>query len=829
MFNGHGRDYVEVSAPQIEYKAKNLYLCTSLLSPYHQHPMDENCNIVSLEVSDQNKETREPDLTDLPVIATRNLVLFPEVVIPIALVSDNARRVAEAANELKIPVGVFFNAPDPEHPAAKEAGVFRYGVLADIIQVLDIPGGGKTALVRGRQRLLITGKGPGHAIPGSEINITATISVESQALAKGTKERIEEIRKCTAMIAEKTDGMGGVMLNVDPKMPPAMMVNTIATHVPLPPEDKMEMLAAKSITTRSRQLMKGLEGLLNQVELANDIRERARQEMNEQNRHAFLAQQMNIIKEELYGSDNDDADTLRKRLEETQLPEAIRRTIAKEIEKLARLNPSIPDYTTLLTYLETVLDLPWGIKTELNTDFAKAADILEKEHYGLEKVKDRIMEQLAVMMHNPSGRSPIICLVGAPGVGKTSLGQSIARALGRNYQRVSLGGLHDEAEIRGHRRTYIGALPGRIIDAIRRAKSANPVILLDEVDKIGADFKGDPSAALLEVLDPEQNCKFHDNYVDVDFDLSDVLFIATANTLSTLSQPLLDRMEIIDIDGYSLEEKMEIARRHLLPRQLERNNMEAGSVDISDAALTEVIIRYTGESGVRQLEKALAAIVRKVILRQMKGQEPLGQITPAHLKELLGLPRHRSDRYEGNEFPGVVTGLAWTAAGGEILFIESSLSEGKGEKLTLTGNLGDVMKESASIALQYVKANAARFGIAPEAFADHNLHIHVPEGAIPKDGPSAGITMATSIVSAFTRRRIREKTAMTGEITLRGKVLPVGGIKEKLLAARRAGIDHIIISAENRPDVEEIDQRYMDGMTFTYVDTVNDVIADALI
>lgn len=791
--------------------------------------MDEKCNIVSLEVGGETNDGKAPALNDLPVIATRNLVLFPDVVIPIALVSDNARRVAEEANARKIPVGVFYQTSDGGNTAASEAGIYRFGVIADVIQVLDIPGGGKTALMRSHQRIIITGKGEGVTIPGSEINITAEIAPESSVLAKGTRERIEEIRKCTGMIAEKTDGLGGVMLNIDPKMPPAMLVNTVATHVPVSPEGKMEMLAARTLTARSKLLMKYLSELLNQVELANDIRERARQEMNEQNRQAFLAQQMNIIKEELYGSDNDDADTLRKRLGESKMPESIKRNIGKEIEKLARLNPSIPDYTTLQTYLETVLDLPWGIKTELNTDFSKAMQALEEEHYGLEKVKDRITEQLAVMMHNPEGRAPIICLVGAPGVGKTSLGQSIARALGRNYRRVSLGGLHDEAEIRGHRRTYIGAMPGRIIDAIKRAGSSNPVILLDEVDKIGADFKGDPSAALLEVLDPEQNCKFHDNYVDVDFDLSDVLFIATANSLSTLSQPLLDRMEIIEIDGYSLEEKMEIARRHLLPRQLERNNLDPGSVIISDAALTDIIGKYTGESGVRQLEKALATIVRKVILRKMRKEEPLGEITPAHLKELLGLPRHRSDRYEGNDFPGVVTGLAWTAAGGEILFIESSLSEGKGEKLTLTGNLGDVMKESAAIALQYVKANASRFGIPSEKFTDNNLHIHVPEGAIPKDGPSAGITMATSIVSAFTGRKVREKTAMTGEITLRGKVLPVGGIKEKLLAARRAGIDHIVISAENRPDVEEIEPQYMKDMTFTYVDTVIDVIDDALL
>jgi ATP-dependent Lon protease len=550
--------------------------------------------------------------------------------------------------------------------------------------------------------------------------------------------------------------------------------------------------------------------------------------MNNQSRNAFLQQQMNAIREELYGDEGEEVERIRTRLNECNLPESAAKTIDKEIDKLSRLNPSMPDYSTLLTYLETVLDLPWNISTPLNNDFTKAEEILNNDHYGLEKVKDRILEQLAVMINNPEGKSPILCLVGAPGVGKTSLGQSIARALGRNYQRVSLGGLHDEAEIRGHRRTYIGAMPGRIMDSIRRAKSSNPVIMLDEVDKIGQDFKGDPSAALLEVLDPEQNCHFHDNYIDVDFDLSKVLFIATANSLSTLSQPLLDRMEIIEISGYLVEEKMEIARRHLLPRVLQQLNVSADDFKISDNALKTIIESYTSESGVRQLDKALATLVRKTVLRRMQKKDYPSEFKPEYIREYLGLPRHNSDKYEGNEFPGVVTGLAWTAVGGEILFIESSLAKGKGEKLTLTGNLGDVMKESAIIALQYVKAHADVLGIDAEKFDTYNLHIHVPEGAIPKDGPSAGITMATSIVSAFTGKKVRERIAMTGEITLRGKVLPVGGIKEKILAAKRAGITDIILSDANRRDVEDINERYVNGLTFHYVNTVLDVMKIAI-
>ncbi|MDE7397504.1 MAG: endopeptidase La, partial [Muribaculum sp.] len=512
------------------------------------------------------------------------------------------------------------------------------------------------------------------------------------------------------------------------------------------------------------------------------------------------------------------------------LPDNIMSTFDKEINKLSRLNPQSPEYNVQYSFLETLLDLPWNKQAHMSTDFKAASATLEHDHYGLEKVKERIIEQLAAMWHNPDGKMPILCLVGPPGVGKTSIGQSIADALKLPFQRVSLGGLHDEAEIRGHRRTYIGAMPGRIIEAMRRAGVSNPVILLDEVDKIGADFKGDPSAAMLEVLDPEQNCRFHDNYIDVDYDLSNVLFIATANTLSTLSQPLLDRMEIIEIPGYLIEEKVEIAKRHLIPRLRKQYKLSAREFSITDAAIAEIVECYTAESGVRQLNKELAKIARKRVLSIVKdSKDKFQKVTPANLSQYLGVARFSRDRYEGNDFAGVVTGLAWTAVGGEILYIEASLSKGTGDKLTLTGNLGNVMKESAAIALQWVHSHAATLNIDEKLFDQYRLHLHVPEGAIPKDGPSAGITMATAITSAFTRRKVMPRLAMTGEITLRGKVLPVGGIKEKILAAKRAGINTIILSEQNRKDISDIEPRYIDGLTFHYVSTVDQVISLALL
>ncbi len=566
------------------------------------------------------------------------------------------------------------------------------------------------------------------------------------------------------------------------------------------------------------------------MKLTESIMKRARRNMEENQKNVFLQQQMEAIRETLYGDEADEADELLAKAEASNMPEKVLALFRRETEKLRRYNPTTPDYSVLYSYLETLAALPWGVYTVSAPTLAEAEEVLENDHYGLEKVKERIVEQLALLMHNPDGKSPIICLVGPPGVGKTSIGKSVARALGRKYERVSFGGLHDEAEIRGHRRTYIGAMPGRIIDAVKRAGCSNPVLVLDEIDKIGHDYKGDPGAALLEVLDPEQNCHFHDNYIDVDFDLSKVLFIATANTLSTVSRPLLDRMEIIDISGYLLEEKVEIAKRHLLPRIRRAMAIADGELQISDAAIAEIIRQYTAESGVRLLEKKLSSVARKAVLAKMKGEEFPAVVEPEHLYKLLGLAPFHPENYEGNEIPGVVTGLAWTEVGGAILMAEASLSKAKeGGRLTLTGHLGDVMKESAGIAFQWVKAHAEKLGIEMSEIESHALHVHFPEGAVPKDGPSAGITIATAIVSAFTGRRIAPRLAMTGEITLRGRVLPVGGIREKMLAAKRAGITDIILSKDNRRDIDDMPAAYTEGLNFHYAETVDDVLAKALL
>ena len=654
------------------------------------------------------------------------------------------------------------------------------------------------------------------------------IAEETPEISGGLEVMIEQVKQSAISIVNKTaENSKEIVFSINQTSSPAELVNFLCTNMHIDTDSKVALLAKPTLAERTFMLLSELVKNEEKVDISREILQRTRQNMDQSQRNAFLQQQMETIREELYG-DSDDADELVRRADAIEMPEKARAVFDKEVEKLRRLNPQSPDYSVQFSYLDTLLELPWNKETELNTDFASASRILEDDHYGLEKVKERILEQLAVLMHNPEGKAPILCLVGAPGVGKTSLGKSVAHALGRNYQRVSLGGVHDESEIRGHRRTYIGAMPGRIIDAMKRAKSSNPVLLLDEIDKIGRDFKGDPSSALLEVLDPEQNKFFHDNYIDIDYDLSHVLFIATANTLSTLQQPLLDRMEIIDISGYLLEEKVEIARRHLEPRVRNEHKLEAEDLNISDQALIKIIENYTSESGVRQLEKRLSALARKAVLAKMSGRDFPSEILPEHLHDMLGLPPFSKDRYEGNDFAGVVTGLAWTQVGGEILMAEASLSPGKGEKLTITGNLGDVMKESAAIALQWVKAHASVLGIDPALFERYNLHIHFPEGAIPKDGPSAGITIATAIVSAFTRRLVAERIAMTGEITLRGKVLPVGGIKEKILAAKRAGITDIILSSENRKDIDDIAERYISGLTFHYVDTVEQVIDIAL-
>ncbi len=792
----------------------------------------DKSSIVSLGQIDLNKLDDNENLhyEDLPILPTRNLVLFPDITIPISLGRENSLLTARKASELKIPIGVLCQAkPDLDDPTLPDQ-FFGYGVVADVIKVIDLPDDTHTAIVHARGKFKVEGPGANATLP--EARLSARVKPVRDTKPRSGDKEFEaltgQIKEMTLSILESTPGAPeDFLFNLRNTNDPEMLINLVATHLPIEPTAKMKMLSKNRLKDRAFLLLTELSVARQLSDINKSIQERTHANLTEQQRSNFLQQQMDAIRHELYG-DSDETAKILDRARHVPFPDEAYHVFVKEVEKLGRLNQQSPDYSVQYAYLETLMSLPWLKYDVENQDFSKAREILNNDHYGLEKVKDRILEQLAVIMNNPEGNAPILCLVGAPGVGKTSLGQSIARAMGRHYQRVSLGGLHDEAEIRGHRRTYIGAMPGRIMDAMKRAETSNPVLLLDEIDKIGADFKGDPAAALLEVLDPEQNCHFHDNYIDIDYDLSKVLFIATANTLSTMSQPLLDRMEVIDISGYLLEEKVEIAIRHLIPKILSDNKLTADDLSFSPEAISAIIERYTSESGVRQLDKQLSAVIRKVILKKMSGEEYARVITPELLDSYLGVPRYNRDRYEGNDFAGVVTGLAWTAVGGEILYIETSLSEGKGEKLTLTGNLGNVMKESAMIALQYVKAHARRLGIDPALFDKYNLHIHVPEGAIPKDGPSAGITMVTSIVSALKQCRVKERVAMTGEITLRGKVLPVGGIKEKILAAKRAGITDIIISRDNTKDIEDIAAKYRDGLTFHYVDTIDEVIALAV-
>lgn len=792
---------------------------------------NDNPRIISLgqiEI-DPGKFDARPDTEALPLLPTRNLVLFPTVATPLSLVREQSLRVAREAFEKSVPLGVVCQLdPDNENPGLD--GLQPFGVVADVLKIFDLPDGQHTALIRARDKFQIVGESESVS-PGNTLIARVELIKEQKPRSndKTFGAIATAVKDMTLKMLESIDGAQDFAHNVQNYPEPVGLINLICSQAPISSEKKAALLAENSVKERARMLLLELTEFERMQQVTQKIQSIARENFEQNQRQAFLHQQMEAIRQELYGDTDDDRESLRKRSEEVAFSEAARKVFDKELDKLGRLNPQSPDYAVQFSYLETLLDLPWLKYSELNTDLELARETLDVDHYGLTKVKERILEQIAVLMNNPSGKAPILCLVGPPGVGKTSLGRSIAAALGRSYQRVSLGGLHDEAEIRGHRRTYIGAMPGRIIDAIKRAGDSNPVLLLDEVDKIGSDFKGDPSAALLEVLDPEQNCRFHDNYIDVDYDLSKVLFIATANTLSTLSQPLLDRMEIINLAGYLLEEKVEIAMRHILPTLREENNLKPKEVNVTPEAVAEIVEKYTSESGVRQLEKELSTIVRKVILAKMLGKKVPAKIGPKHLKEFLGVEKFSKDRYEGNEFAGVVTGLAWTAVGGEILFIESSLSKIKGDKLTLTGNLGNVMKESATIAFQYVKSHAAELGIAEEAFEKYQLHLHVPEGAIPKDGPSAGITMATAIASAFTQRKIRNRLAMTGEITLRGKVLPVGGIKEKILAANRAGITDIILSSDNKKDIAEIDSVYVSGLTFHYVNTVLEVMDIALL
>lgn len=773
-----------------------------------------------------NKEFNPDNISDnLEVLPTRDFVMFPGITFPISLGRESSIATAERAAADHKPIAVICQKEASIDRPDIPGDLYNYGVAAVVMKVFELPDGPKTAIVHALKAIEVTG-------PGDTAGYVKARPVNDKYPESDDKEfqAIAESVKVTALgIIKKTvDGPNELAFNLENTDNPVTIINLVATHTPFNPAFKQELLAERDIKKRAFGLLVELTKNEQMIELANQINERAKQNISENQRMGFLQQQMEAIRQELYG-DDDDASKFRKKAESKLFPDHVREAFDKEVEKLSRLNPQSPDYSVQYSYLELLLELPWNAVDAPCDDLASAEKILDEDHFGLEKIKERIIEQIAVMMHNPSVKSPIICLVGPPGVGKTSLGQSIARAMGRKYQRISLGGVHDESEIRGHRRTYIGAMPGRIIDAMKRAGSSNPLLVLDEIDKMGTDMKSDPSAALLEVLDPEQNSHFHDNYVDLDYDLSNVLFMATANSVSTLPQPLLDRMELIEIPGYIQQEKVEIARRHIIPKTLINNGFKANDIVFTVQALNKIIENYTSESGVRQLEKNIASIIRKLVVRKMKGKRIYRTVKESHVKELLGGESRVRDLYEGNDYAGVVIGLAWTSVGGEILYIESSLSPGKGEKLTLTGNLGDVMKESAVIALQYIKSHADKWGIDPAIFEKYSVHIHVPEGAIPKDGPSAGITMITSLVSLFTQRKVHPRLAMTGEITLRGKVLPVGGIKEKILAAKRAGITTIILSAENKKDIEDIKPEYLDGMSFKFVNDITEVIDNALL
>ncbi len=766
---------------------------------------------------------------ELPILPTRNLVVFPGVISPILIGRQSSVAMIEEVMDSNDGTFAIFCQKDPgvDNPAMKD--LFSYGVYAKLIRVLDMPGAGdnKTAIVQGLGRChlkSVTQRKPfilGEVESAPEIFPSIDDKEYETAIADMRASAIEFIRNNEEIPDESQFALTNITH-------PIIAVNFICSNLPFEIDDKMHLLRATDLKERLFRLLKVLNKETQFLKIKHRIHSKTREDLDEQQREYFLQQQIKNIKEELgTGEGSPERKELLEKAEKKKWPEEIKAVFQKELSKLDTLNQQSPDYSVQLGYLQTMVSLPWNEYTKDDLDLSRAKKILDRDHYGMEKVKERILEYIAVLQLRGNLKSPILCLYGPPGVGKTSLGKSIATALKRKYVRISLGGLHDEAEIRGHRRTYIGAMPGRIIKSIQKAGSSNPVFILDEIDKVTQHtHNGDPSSAMLEVLDPEQNNAFHDNYLDVDYDLSKVLFIATANDLNTIPRPLLDRMELIEVSGYITEEKTEIAKRHLVPKELENTGLDTcqPKIKINKAALEKIIEQYTRESGVRQLEKQINKIMRKLAYKKaLEGELTTTSLQPSNIEEILGKPPFYRDIYQGNEYAGVVTGLAWTSVGGEILFIETSLSKGKAGKLTLTGNLGDVMKESAVIALEYVKAHIDKLGVDYRLFDQWNIHIHVPEGATPKDGPSAGITIATSIASALTQRKVRKNTAMTGEITLRGKVLPVGGIKEKILAAKRAGITDIVMCQENKKDIDEIPEKYRTGVEFHYVENIQEV------
>ena len=789
--------------------------------------MDEDSDFIPI-IADEDEsaidDLQVPDV--LPILTLRNTVLFPGVVIPISVGREKSLKLVREVYSKKGYLGAASQIDlSVEEPHFED--IHKIGTIAQIIKILEMPDGTTTVILQGKKRFVleeIISEEPYHmgkVIPIKDIRPEVEDN-EFKALVSSVKDIAIKVIKLSPHVPNEASF---AIKNIEGS---SFLINFISGNSEIKHDKKQRLLEIDEIQARAMKLLELLVREVQVLELKDDIQSKVKTDMDQQQREYLLHQQMKTIQDELGGSPNDqDIKDLEEKANDKKWKEEVAKVFEKELKKLQRLNPAAADYSVQLNYLQELLDLPWNEYTEDNFDLKNAQEVLDKDHFGLEKVKDRIIEHLAVLKLKGDLKSPILCLYGPPGVGKTSLGKSIAGALNRKYVRMSLGGLHDESEIRGHRKTYIGAMPGRIIRGMKKASSSNPVFILDEIDKVGSDFRGDPSSALLEVLDPEQNSTFHDNFLEVDYDLSKVMFVATANNIASISAPLRDRMEMIDVSGYIQEEKIEIARRHLIPKQMENHGITKEHIQISKEVIGEVIDKYTRESGVRALDQRIAKIMRRVARKVAMEEAYDTNLKPEDLKEFLGAKMFNREKYQGNDYAGVVTGLAWTAVGGEILFIESSLSAGKG-KLTLTGNLGDVMKESAMLAQEYLRAHCDLLEIKKEAFDSWNLHVHVPEGAIPKDGPSAGITMVTAMASAYTQRKVKKNIAMTGEITLRGKVLPVGGIKEKILAAKRAGIKEIILCNQNKKDIDEIKDIYLKGLKFHFVDEVMEVLDIAL-